>query len=266
MCGWPVEHSLSPIIHSAALRAVGLDDWTYVKLPIAPERFSETIRSLPGQGFVGVNVTVPHKRAALSIATDPTARASAVGSANTLTFRDDQTIEADNSDVYGLLKALPPERSLSGASVLVLGAGGVSRAAVYAANFAGAREVMIWGRRPEQAQAIANELGARSVDQPQAHAADFIFNCTTVGMERDDDVFAALPLTPEMLTAKTCVIDLPYTIGETQLVRYARQRGLTVVSGLDVLIYQAAGSFETWTGLSAPVAVMRNALKDAAVV
>ena len=136
VAGWPVAHSRSPAMHNAALAAVGLGDWRYLALPLPPERFAETVRALPAAGFRGLNVTIPHKEAALALADEATETATAVGAANTLTFLPSGAIHADNTDVPGLLEALPVEPA--GRTALVLGAGGAARAAVYALRRAGA--------------------------------------------------------------------------------------------------------------------------------
>ena len=133
--GWPVAHSRSPAIQNAALEAVGLSDWRYQLLPVPPELFAETIPALPGAGFRGVNVTIPHKEAALAVATDPTPSAAAIGAANTLVFEPDGRIVADNTDAPGLIAALP--LNPSDRTALGLGAGGSARAVVWALIEAG---------------------------------------------------------------------------------------------------------------------------------
>ena len=135
VCGWPVAHSRSPQMQNAALAAVGLDDWRYLRLPLPPELFEEAVRALPAAGFRGVNVTIPHKHAALALADEMTVAAQAIGAANTLTFEDGR-IQADNTDAPGLIAAIG-ER-VDGRSALVLGAGGAGRAAAWALRTAGA--------------------------------------------------------------------------------------------------------------------------------
>ena len=129
VCGWPVAHSRSPQMHNAALAAVGLADWRYLRLPLPPELFEETVRALPAAGFRGVNVTIPHKEAALAVADEASDAARAIGAANTLTF-EDGAIKADNTDAPGLLAALG--EPVAGRRALVLGAGGSGRAAAWA--------------------------------------------------------------------------------------------------------------------------------------
>ncbi len=174
-----MAHSRSPAIHTAALAAVELDDWTYQRLPVPPALFAETVRALGEAGFVGANVTIPHKHAALALADRASEAARAIGAANTLTFAADGAIVADNTDAPGLIAAM--QRSPRGLRALVLGAGGSARAAVWALREAGAREVLVCNRTAARAEEFAGALGARAVPRPQA--ADVIVNCTSVGLE-----------------------------------------------------------------------------------
>jgi shikimate dehydrogenase len=171
-------------MQNAALQALGLHEWRYQRLPVAPELFAQTTRALGGAGFVGANVTIPHKRAALALADEASAAARAIGAANTLSFAADGAIAAENTDAPGLLAAIEraPDGpgSVAGVSALVLGAGGSARAAVWALGQAGAREVAVWNRTAARAAALADELGARAVERPEA--ADVLINCTSVGL------------------------------------------------------------------------------------
>jgi shikimate dehydrogenase len=246
-------------MHNAALAAVGLRDWRYQHLPIPPERFAETVRALPAAGFRGVNVTVPHKEAALALADSATGSARAIGAANTLTFAHGR-IHADNTDAPGLLDALP--RSPAGATALVLGAGGAARAAVWALRRAGAAEVRLFNRTPDRAAALAAELGAVAVSAPEP--ADILVNCTTVGLQSGDDPFKTLCLRADDWGAGTLVVDMVYRRGGTLLIRTAQAGGAEVVDGLEVLVAQGAASFERWTGRTAPRQAMREAVADIA--
>ncbi len=257
VCGWPVRHSRSPAMHNAALRACGLDGWEYLALPLPPELLTETVRALPAAGFRGVNVTIPHKEAALALADDAGAAARAIGAANTLTFERDGAIVADNTDAPGLLEALRARVDPAGRSALVLGAGGAARAAVWALVGAGA-QVEVWNRTPARAGALASELGARSVEVPGA--AEIIVNATSVGLEQDVDPFKALPLRADTFEAGSCVIDLVYGSGESRFLEAARSRGARVIDGLEILVAQGVASFERWTGKMAPRQAMRGAV------
>ncbi len=150
--GWPVAHSRSPAMHNAAFAALGMDGWRYQRLPVPPALLAQTVRALGGAGFVGANVTIPHKQAALALADSASVAAREIGAANTLSFALDGTIAAENTDAPGLLAALPLE--VRGRSALVLGAGGSARAAVWALLGAGA-EVFIWNRTRERAAEMA---------------------------------------------------------------------------------------------------------------
>jgi shikimate dehydrogenase len=253
--GWPVAHSRSPAMHNAALRAVGLDQWRYQALPVPPELFGETVVALPGAGFVGANVTIPHKEAALAAADQATETATAVGAANSLTFADG-TIAADNTDVPGLLAALGDLRPRT---ALVLGAGGSARAAVYALAHAGA-EVAVWNRTAARAQALAADLDVRVIDAPVP--AEILVNCTSVGLADPSRTFKDLPLTADGIGEYACVVDLVYRTGGTLLVQEARRRGSRTIDGLEILVRQGALSFEGWTGRIAPLDVMRAAARD----
>lgn len=237
--GWPVAHSRSPAMHRAALRAAGLDGWAYQLLPVPPMLFDETVRALPAAGFLGANVTIPHKEAALALADVATPLARTIGAANTLTFTD-AGIEADNTDAPGLLAAIGDLP----ATALVLGAGGSARAAVHALAAAGC-EVSVLARTPSRAEG----LPATVVDHPVA--AEALVNCTPVGLGDPDE----LVLDPAPYAV---VVDLVYREGGTALTRAATGR---VVDGLEVLVQQGALSFTRWTGRPAPLDVMRAAVQ-----
>jgi shikimate dehydrogenase len=258
VAGWPVAHSRSPAMHNAALAATGLTDWRYLKLPLPPERFAEAVRALRSAGFRGINVTIPHKEAALALAGEATPTAAAVGAANTLTFGPGGAIHADNTDVPGLLEALPA--GPAGMTALVLGAGGAARAAVHALVQAGASDVMVWNRTRERAERLVADVGGRVVDVPERAAV--LVNCTSVGLKESDVPFKSLPLEADTWGVGTYVVDMVYRPGGTPLIAEARRRGATVVTGLEILIAQGAASFERWTGMTAPRRAMREAVDE----
>jgi shikimate dehydrogenase len=233
-------------MHNAAFRELGLD-WHYVKLPVPPELFEETVRALPGSGYGGANVTVPHKIAALSIADSRSGVASAIGAANTLTFST-EGIEADNTDAGGFLAAL--DEPVRGRTALVLGAGGAARAVVWALQDSGA-EVAIWNRTRERAEKLAATFGARAVAAPEP--ADIVVNATSVGLHE-----GALPL--DALDAPATAVEMVYG-SDTPFTAWARERGARIVDGLEILVRQGALSFTLWTGLEAPLDTMRRAAK-----
>jgi shikimate dehydrogenase len=248
--GFPVAHSRSPAMMAAAFAELELD-WRYLKLPVPPERFAETARALPGSGFRGANVTIPHKLAALALADERSAAAAAIGAANTLTFVDG-SIAVDNTDAGGLLDALPEKPS--GRTALVLGAGGAARAAVWALREAGA-EVAVWNRTPEWAAGLARELEVEQASGPRS--ADLLVNATSVGLEgqSETELLEALPLAGAGFEV---VVDMPYGSAPTSLVQWSEKRGATVVDGLELLVRQGARSLERWTGRPAPLDAMRR--------
>jgi len=255
VAGWPVGHSRSPAMHNAALEALGID-WLYVALPLPPERFTETVPALPASGFVGVNVTVPHKHSALAVADRASAEAAEIGAANTLTFSADDGTLAENTDAGGLLDALGD--SPRGLRALVLGAGGSARAAVWALTRAGASEVSVYNRTPKRARELAESLGARHAEVPED--ADLMVNCTTVGLDPSiSPEAAAVALGLEGLQRPPVFLDLVYGKGPTALERWARDGGSRTVGGLEVLVHQGARSLESWTHQPPPIDVMRRA-------
>ena len=250
--GFPVGHSRSPAMMNAAFAELGIP-WRYLKLPIPPVLFEQTVRALPGSGFAGANVTIPHKAAAYAVADERTPAVEAIGAANTLSFREGR-IAADNTDAAGFLDALgrPPP-----ATALVLGAGGAARAVVWALRDRGA-EVSIWNRTSDRARNLARDLGVRAVERPEPAA--LVVNATSVGLDAaagEAETLSALGLAgaepPELL------VDLAYGAEPTALCRWAARRGSHVVEGREVLVRQGALSLEQWTGRDAPVEAMRRA-------
>jgi len=267
--GWPVAHSRSPAMQNAALRALGLAGWSYQRLPVAPELFAETARALSGAGFRGANVTIPHKQAALALATDAGAAARAIGAANTLTFAAAGTIVAENTDAPGLIAAMDRAgRSPRGLTALVLGAGGSARAAVWALREGGAREVSVWNRTAERARELGEALGARVARSPEG--ADILVNCTSVGMPRlvppasdAESDLNLLSLTHDLVGRYSYVVDYVYGAQPSELLAAAREREVPTLDGLELLVAQGALSLEGWTGRKAPLEVMRRAVAEA---
>lgn len=260
--GWPVAHSRSPAMHEAAFAALRLEGYSYQRLPVPPALFEETVRALPAAGFVGANVTVPHKQAALRLADSASEVALAIGAANTLCFAPDGAIHAENTDAPGLLAALPFDPA--GASAVILGAGGSARSAVYALREAGAR-VAVWNRTGRRARTLADELRVRAIERPEP--ADLLVNCTTVGLDESSrghqDPLQSLGLDTDPLGRYACVVDFVYGGSETRLLAAARERGVRTVNGLEILVAQGALSFELWTGRPAPREAMARAASEA---
>lgn len=261
--GDPVGHSRSPAMQNAALRELGLaPEWQYEGVLVNPPVLAAYVRGMAGEGFVGANVTVPHKEAVLALADTASEAASEIGAANTLTFAAGPetgvpTIAAENTDAGGLLASLPG--SPRGQRALVLGAGGAARAAVWALVREGA-EVEVWNRTAARAEAIATELGGTAVAEPGAGEYELIINTTAVGL-RGEDPFEHLPLTPDGFEPDQVVLDMVYGDRPSALLAAAEAQGATTVDGLEVLVQQGALSLEIWTGRKPPLDVMRAAAR-----
>ncbi len=258
-------------MHTAALAELGLaPDWTYEAIDVPAERFADLVGSLPARGFVGVNVTVPHKLAALALANESSAAATAIGAANTLSFDAEGTVRADNTDATGIIAALPASPGSSRA--LVLGAGGSARAAIWALREAGA-EVAVWNRTAAKARDLADEFGVAHAERLPEF--DLLVNATTIGMEApggrgegsasewEAADLKALPVKADDLNMDQTVVDLAYGPRESALIALARRAGAKTVDGLEVLIHQGAATLEIWTQRSAPLAAMRRAARAA---
>jgi shikimate dehydrogenase len=264
--GYPVRHSLSPAMHNAAFRALGLN-WVYLAFEVAPDRLAQAIAGMRGLGIRGVNLTIPHKEAVIPLLDGLTDAARHIGAVNTL-FWDSERLIGDNTDTEGFLRALYESGvNPAGQTVLVLGAGGAARAVVYALRQQGCT-VWLANRSQERAQALADAFGCAGVlplehdvlAECAAHA-DGVVNCTSLGMEPHADTM--LPVPVEALPAGAWVCDLVYRPLQTRLLQAAAARGLKTIDGLGMLVYQGALAFERWTGSPAPVEVMRGAVRNA---
>jgi shikimate dehydrogenase len=250
--GFPVAHSRSPAMMNAAFGELGLD-WRYLKLPLPPERFGQTVRALAGSGYRGANVTIPHKLAAHDLADELSEAARAIGAVNTLSFEEGGRIAGDNTDAGGLLDAVGEPLTRT---ALVMGAGGAARAAAWALAQAGA-EVTVWSRNPDHAAELATELAVDHSEHPGP--SELLVNATSVGL-RPGDSLDGLPLVDARV-----VVDLVYGAEPTPVVRWAEERGARVVDGLEVLVRQGARSLAIWTGEEPPVETMRRAVLQSPV-
>lgn len=250
--GWPVAHSRSPLLHGHWLRRYGIAGH-YIPMPIRPEHLAEALRTLPRLGFVGINVTIPHKEAVLALADHVTDRAALIGAANTLILRPDGKIHADNTDGYGFIANLrqhaPDWRPETGPAALI-GAGGAARAVVASLLDAGVPELRIANRTRLRAEQIRTEFGARIIVYDWAQAGNMlegaatVVNATSMGM----DGKPALRLPLDALSPDALVTDLVYTPLDTPFLVAARAHGCRTVDGLGMLLHQAAPGFERWFG------------------
>lgn len=250
--GHPVAHSRSPLLHGHWLRTYGLRGH-YIPMDIAPEKLEAAFRTLPDLGFVGVNVTIPHKEKVMEIADLVSDRATLIGAANTIIFRKDGKIHADNTDGYGFIENLrqgAPEWDPTAGPAMVLGAGGAARAVIASLLEVGVPEIRISNRTRDRAEQLREDFGARirvvewvQAGNAMADAA-LVVNSTSLGMVGKPEL--RVPL--DGLRAGTVVTDLVYAPLETRLLKVARAQGCTCVDGLGMLIHQAVPGFERWFG------------------
>ena len=255
--GHPINHSKSPKLHNYWLSLFDIDGH-YIPLDIDPRNFENSIRALSGLGFVGANVTIPYKEKVLKIADKISDRAAIIGAANTLTFLQDGTIYADNTDGYGFLQNIKckyNDWSAGEGTSVVFGAGGASRAILGALIEDGANEVILANRTRSRADQLRSDFGAKIkvVDwmkvQNYLSDASTVINATSLGM----DGKAELPIPLQGLKKNTLVTDIVYTPLNTPLLENAVKRGCRTVDGLGMLIHQAIPGFERWFGMKPDV-------------
>jgi len=268
--GDPVEHSLSPVMHNAAYKALGMD-CEYHKFRVTPDDLEGAIKGARAMGFGGLNLTIPLKEKALEIV-EPDPMAQAIGAVNTIEFSDDTItgitgIVGHNTDGIGAVKALAASGvDIPGSRVLILGAGGAARAVAYQLAKDGAR-VIIANRTIGKAQELAgnvrsvgNANGTGLEELPKLTAdADIIINTTSVGMHPDTD---RTLVTADMMHTGQVIFDIVYSPLETRLLREAKKAGAITIDGIKMLVLQGAESFRIWTGIEPPVGVMEQAVRD----
>jgi len=251
--GSPVAHSRSPALHRYWLRKYGIQGY-YVPIDIAAADLAEAVASLPKLGFVGVNVTIPHKERILEFADLVTDRAALMGAANTIIFRKDGKVHADNTDGYGFIENLrqgAPDWDPKAGPAAVIGAGGAARAVVASLLDAGAPEIRISNRTRGRADALRAEFGARLQVYDWVGAGNAIDGALTVVNASSLGMTGKSPFRVPLdgLSPKAVVTDLVYTPLETPLLEQARKTGCCTVDGLGMLLYQAVPAFERWFGL-----------------
>lgn len=248
--GWPIGHSMSPVIHTYWLKKLGLNGH-YIPIGLRPENFEPGVRSLPKLGFKGANITIPYKETILSMAKTVSDRAALIGAANTIVFREDGNFFADNTDGYGFMQNLrqqAPDWSAASGPAVVFGAGGAARAIVSALLEGGAPEVRVTNRTRHRAEIIKDQFGARVVIVDFAkyrealHGASTIVNTTSLGMTGQQPLNVRLEFAPR----DALVTDIVYNPLKTDFLQQAEQGGMRVVDGLGMLLHQAVPGFESW--------------------
>lgn len=276
LLGWPVEHSLSPLMQGAAFEAAGLD-WVYVALGVRPGGVGDAVRGLRALGFAGANVTIPHKQAVIPYLDALDAGAQQIGAVNTIQIEGDGRLIGYNTDADGGYEALLQEIGFTpaGARVVVLGAGGAARALAFGAAMRQARSLSILNRAIEKDQAIAlatdvgrsfpetETVGLAWEDEEaraRVAAAELIVQATPLGMKPGDP----LPIPIEWVPSGIAVFDAVYTPERTAFLEGCRlQRHCRAVGGVGMLLHQGAAAFRIWTGRDPDLAVMAGALRAA---
>jgi shikimate dehydrogenase len=250
--GNPISHSLSPKLHTYWLNRYGLEG-EYTALKVTEDELEKTLRALPGQGFIGANVTLPHKVSVMQFADKVTDRATLIGAANTLIFKEDGRIFADNTDGYGFMANLrqgAPDWDPKAGPAAIFGAGGAARAVIVALADAGVPEIIISNRTRPKAEALRADFGARVrvVDWVQAdqalEGANTVINTTSLGMTGAQELKVSL----DNLSPDATVTDIVYTPLRTSFLDAAAQKGCTTVDGLGMLLHQGVPGFERWFG------------------
>ncbi len=259
--GWPIGHSLLPRLHGFWLDRHGIDG-AYLPLAVAPEKFEPALRGLVDLGFRGVNLTIPHKQAALALCDEVAPLAARIGAVNTLVFEDGR-IKGSNTDAYGFLENLrqgAPAWDPTAGPALILGAGGATRAIAVALLDAGVPELRLTNRTAARAAALAQELGAAELGgrvtavpwEARGAALEgltLLANTTSLGMTGQPP----LELDLDRLPAGAVVTDIVYAPLETDVLARARARGNPAVDGLGMLLHQARPGFEAWFGAAPEV-------------
>ncbi|MEQ8709289.1 MAG: shikimate dehydrogenase [Rhodospirillales bacterium] len=262
--GWPVSHSRSPRLHGHWLRRYGIDG-AYLPLPVRPDDFETVFRALPKAGFAGVNVTIPHKEMALSLADEADDLARRIAAANTIIFREDGSSLASNTDGFGFLMNLQDQAPdwKADAPAVVLGAGGAARAVLVALIDRGVPEIRLLNRTRARAEAIAGDLGSpvHVMDWQERETAlpdaGLLVNTTSLGMEGHPPLEIRL----DDLSPQATVADIVYAPVETPLLAAAKAQACRTVTGPGMLLHQAVPGFEAWFGHRP---VVDDALRQAA--
>lgn len=262
--GDPIEHSLSPAMQNAALRAMG-EEACYHAFRVREERLKDALLGAEAMGFSGLNLTIPLKEKALQLEVlHPDSLAEAIGAVNTISFSADGIL-GYNTDGWGASLALQESGiRVQGRSVLIIGAGGAARAIAYTLKQEGA-EILIANRSITRAEELAAQVGAIGCGlghlSSQAACSDIIINCTSVGMREGDSRL----LEPEILHEGQSVFDIVYN-RETHLLQDARAAGAVALDGVTMLVHQGARALQIWTGRQAPLEVMEKAVREALAV
>lgn len=286
--GYPISHSLSPAMHNAALKELGIEG-EYIVLETPPEKLEEKIHFLKSNNFRGFNITIPHKVEVMKYLDSIDDAAKTVGAVNTVVIDENKKLHGYNTDVYGFMEAIPQELRKSGLRAeaeeagaplrnavyreqprmaAVLGSGGTARAVLAGLIQIGIQEISIFARNHEKAEELKEifnnniKINCISLDEnTDLSGFSIIVNTTPLGMKgKNEEISPLSEKSIATLSGNAIVYDIVYNPQKTKLLEYAERRGVKTINGLEMLILQGAKGFELWTGQKAPVSVMRNAL------
>jgi shikimate dehydrogenase len=257
--GDPVEHSLSPKMHNAAFKELGIEDqFVYVGFRVQIEKVKEALEGMKALGIRYFACTIPHKMEVMKYLDEIDPVAKKIGAVNTV-INDNGTLKGYNTDWLGLVIPMEREIEIKGKKAALIGAGGAARALAYAVLEKGAT-LTIYNRTLEKAQELAQEVGAEAKsldDLEEVNSADIIMNSTSIGM---DDTVDQTPVPAEYLNTNQVVFDAVYVPYETRLLQEAKEKGAKIIHGIDMLLYQGTAQFEMYTGKQAPEEVMKQSL------
>jgi shikimate dehydrogenase len=267
--GDPIEHSLSPLVYSVALKELGLEkDFHYEKLMIKTEELADFIKSIRKGEIAGASITMPHKVNIIQYIDELTKEAEMIGAVNTL-YKKNGKVIGHNTDGVGCLKSLKENNvSVEGKKIVVMGAGGAARAIVFTLALNDVYEIVILNRTVGKAEELAREVKEKTETASKAGGlekikdelrdAEILINCTSVGMKGEEGTLVA----SEMLYPSLVVMDVVYNPLKTELIKKAEEAGCKTVNGAGMLVHQAAIGFEIWTGKKPPIKVMQKALLE----
>ncbi len=267
--GYPIQHSLSPVIQKAALESVGLDG-TYEIIETRPENLVSVVKTLKSQGYHGFNVTIPHKVPITLFLEQFDDFANVSGSVNTVKITEEKTLYGYNTDVYGFMRAIPKNCNLQGSTVAVMGTGGAARGVCAALNELGVQRIDMYSRNVADSHIDVEGIRTRFKDLKvnlyqyqmlyNLNIYKMVVNTTPIGMTGHsqgtsiltDEIVSTLP-------SDSYIYDIIYTPSKTELIKQAIRNGRKYISGLDMLIYQGAKAFEIWTGETPDIDKMKIA-------
>lgn len=269
--GWPIKHSLSPIMQNAAMQAIGLNA-VYLPLGVAPEGLKSLVLSLNKMDVLGVNVTIPYKEKIIPYLDELDEQAAVIGAVNTIVFKNGRT-KGYNTDATGFLTCVKKRIKIKGKSAVLLGGGGAGRALAFALIQGGIKNLMIVdtdSKRLKRLVLALKKIGSGAMitsSQPgsdwlqtSCQTCDLLVNATPLGLKPSDP----MPIEPAWLCRQTCVMDLAYGKGLTRLLKTAQKKGNKIIPGWEMLLYQGVDALKLWTNKAIPVSVMEDALCQAA--